>query len=511
MQPDGSNSVEIYGNDVAFPTTMIMGRAIPGSPNEYVFTGTPHYPQNSVGTIVRVDITKDIRTREPMTYITPDVDIRNEGGFAFRRPDKTWGNDGSGRAGPLFRETYPLSRTEFLVSHKPAGAAWADPKAYQLHLLKEGGEVSPIYTDKVISCFRPIPLAVRKVPPVIPTRLSDDLASKNLAECIVTDVYKGMVGVAEGEVKYLRILEQVPRPWAARRYYGGDDEYDQQHAVVSKDTHLGLKIQHGIATVEKDGSARFVVPAGRNIILQALDANYRAIQTERTYVNYMPGEVRSCVGCHESISQAPRPTGQATPLAMKRKAEVPYAQPGDATAVRTLSYARDVQPVWDKHCVSCHSGKDAPAKLSLAGTQTALFNESYENLVPERRRGRRDRKLLGPVIGENHPKPGNIHYLPARSLGSYASVLVAMLDPDIKLEKEGDRAKVAKLAPLHEEIKLTREEKLKITNWVDTNCQYYGTYYGRRNLRFKGHEDYRKEYDAAVAISPEAPASYKKK
>ena len=59
---------------------------------------------------------------------------------------------------------------------------------------------------------------------------------------------------------------------------------------------------------------------------------------------------------------------------------------------------------------------------------TALFNPSYENLMPERRRAPNlDRHLLGPIIGENHPKTGNVDYLPAKSLGSHASVLVAML------------------------------------------------------------------------------------
>jgi cytochrome c553 len=316
--------------------------------------------------------------------------------------------------------------------------------------------------------------------------------------------------VAPGTIKYLRVLEQIPRPWGARRTYtavvrgGRADEYDQQHAVVTKDTHLGLKVQHGIVTVEADGSARFVVPAGRNIFLQALDANYRAVQTERTYVNYMPGEVRSCVGCHESTAQSPGSAIRATPIAMKRKAEVPFAQPGE-TAPRTLSYARDVQPVWDKHCVSCHNDQKAAGKLNLSGTITALFNTSYENLVPERRRGRFDRGLLGPVMGENHPKQGNIHYLPARSVGSYASVLVAMFAPDIQLADSDAQARAAKLARSHAKIKLSSGELLKISNWVDTNAQYYGTYYGRRTNQFVGYPDFRAEYTVAQAQSPEAP------
>jgi hypothetical protein len=569
MNPDGANSVEIYGNDVAVPTTIIMGRPIPNSSNEYVFTGTPHCPQNCVGTIIRINTTKNIRTSEPMTYITPYTDIRYEPGFAFRDPKDTarWYQDGSGR-GPLFRESYPLSRTEFLVSHKPSGPVWHDSKAYQLYYLHEGGKVEPVYSDATISCFRPMPLVERTVPPVIPSHKNQELADKNLAECIVTDVYSGMSGVEKGSIKYLRVLEQVPRPWGARRFYKPNytqDEYDQQHAVISKDAHLGLKIQHGVVTVEDDGSAHFIVPAERNIFLQALDADFKAIQTERTYVNYMPGEVRSCIGCHESTSQAPRANGRNTPKAMKRKAETPYAQTGETSAGKTLSYARNVQPVWDNHCISCHNASNAKGDLNLSGKETRLFNESYENLVPERRKagGNRasnlsndslsvggndyyiaadgsyftvpsnigvkyttegkgyymtsdggwatnvkDKELLGPVIGENHPKNGNIRYLPAKSLGSYASVLVAMFSSDVKLDDPKAQAKANHLAKVHDQIRLSPAELLQITNWIDTNCQYYGTYYGRRDTIFRNHPDYRTEYDVATAISPDPPVPY---
>ena len=59
---------------------------------------------------------------------------------------------------------------------------------------------------------------------------------------MVADVYHGLEGVARGAVKYLRVLEQVPRPWAAQ-CKGNRDESDQQHIVITKDTHLGLKVQ----------------------------------------------------------------------------------------------------------------------------------------------------------------------------------------------------------------------------------------------------------------------------
>jgi hypothetical protein len=85
---------------------------------------------------------------------------------------------------------------------------------------------------------------------------------------------------------------------------------------------------------------------------------------------------------------------------------------------------------------------------------------------------------------------------------------VAMICPDIRLADPEAQKRAENLAKVHEKIKLTKEEQIKITNWVDTNCQYYGTYYGRRNILFKDHPDYRTEYDVITAISPDPPASY---
>ncbi len=477
MYPDGSMSSEVYANDISLPPTFIYGRPIPNEPNHYVVLGTPHCPQNGVGTVIRLNMSGgSIRTRDPMTYLTPDVDIRAEGGFAFRQGDGPWQGDGRGQ-GRLFKDPYPLSKSHFLVAHKPAGPAWTDPKGYGIYLLDETGRVELIYRDPDISCWQPYPLRPRQVPPVLETARDPDLAAKGLARCVVADVYHGLA-VERGTVKHLRILEQVPRPWAARRRWGGD-EYDQQHVVITKDTHLGLKVQHGVVPVESDGSAHFLVPAGKNIFFQALDANHMAVQTERTFVNYMPGETRSCVGCHETPDQAP---ALGALKALARAPSAPGPQPGEKAGARPLHYPSDVQPVLDKHCVKCHSvggtsvsrvppvggtslSRVPPNGLDLSGALTPLFSVSYESLVPERRggKGRRRFDLLGPTIGENHPKTGNVHYLPAKSLGSHASTLVAMLSKGlVKLADPKQAEAVARLAEQHKDIPLAPEELLKL-------------------------------------------------
>ena len=507
MRPDGGASAEIYANDISLPPTFIYGRPIPGTANKYVALGTPHCPQNGIGTVIRLDMTRNIRTREPMTYMTPYVDIQSEGGFSFRKSGGGWRRDGGGR-GPLFKDPYPLSEKLFLVAHKPEGSGWNDPKGYGLYLLDEKGNTYLIYKDPEISCWEPFPLRPRKRPPVLSTPRNPKMAAKNLATCIVTDVYHGL-DVERGAVKHIRVLEQVPRPWATRRRWGGDG-YDQQHATITKDTHLGLKVQHGVVPVEDDGSAHFVVPAMKNIFLQVLDENYMALQTERTYVNYMPGETRSCIGCHETQRGAGKAASSPVVKALMRAPSVPGAQLGEKTGGRPLYYPVDVQPVLDKHCVKCHSGKKPKGGLNLTGEMTALFSVSYESLIPERRRGRGRRRfeLVGPTIGENHPKTGNVHYMPARSFGSHNSVLVAMhAKGKVKLRDRSKAELASKLAAKHKDVKLKPEELLKITNWVDTNSQFYGSYWGRKNLRYKGHPNFRPvtSYEAALSMTSPIP------
>ena len=75
--------------------------------------------------------------------------------------------------------------------------------------------------------------------------------------------------------------------------------------AISLYTHLSVKVLHGIVPVREDGSACFTVPADRNIFLQALDEDFMEIQRMRTFVNFQPGERRSCIGCHEHRNRAP--------------------------------------------------------------------------------------------------------------------------------------------------------------------------------------------------------------
>ncbi len=456
MRPDGSGSVEIFGNDITFPDTMLHGRAIPGSNSLFVVIGAPHMPLG-VGTVLRIDINHPIRTREPMTYITPDIDVRTEYGYFHRKGDR-WV---STLTGPLYVDAYPLSDKFFLVACNE-DQRYNDERAWALYLLDEFGNRTLIHRDPEISCWQPIPLRARTRPPILPSNVepSDGEKTKAPGTLAMSDVYQGLPDVPRGTIKYLRVLETVPRPWAARRYWPGDVAY-QQHAVVSLNGSLHVKRMHGIVPVEEDGSAHFEVPADKNLFLQALDENYMEVQRMRTFINLRPGESRSCTGCHALRQWAPE---NRVPRAMRRAAEQLRPQPGDAEALRPLHYVTDVQPILDRHCVGCHGEERTDGELDLSGQLTTLFNQSYESLL---------KKNLVQVFHENQPKTGDAAPIPPYTLGSHAS-------PMIRLLREG-----------HEDVELSREEFIRLVTWIDANSPYYGSYFGRRNLQHKEHPDFR--------------------
>ena len=119
------------------------------------------------------------------------------------------------------------------------------------------------------------------------------------ATLFVRDVYQGLTGIERGSVKYLRVMEAQTLSW--EEAYRGEGGPGMQRAVVSFAADPAIKKTFGIATVHEDGSAFFTAPTEKNLFFQALDENYMELQRMRTFINLMPGENRSCVGCHERV------------------------------------------------------------------------------------------------------------------------------------------------------------------------------------------------------------------
>jgi hypothetical protein len=271
-----------------------------------------------------------------------------------------------------------------------------------------------------------------------------------------------MAGVKRGRVKYLRVMEAFALPWeSALRSRRQGDSANLQASTVSLHGDVHLKKVYGIVPVRQDGSAYFTVPAQKNLYFQALDSDYMELQRMRTFINMMPGEKRSCIGCHEHRREAPI-ARSGYPLALKFKPTPPSPQPGDTGPYR-VHYARDIQPIFDRRCVGCHGGAKPKGKLDLSGKLTRLFTVSYENLI------NKDLvSFLHGCVGE-----ANIPAEPPLTFGSHRSKLVERI----------------RNKPCN--ANLTRAEFVKIVTWIDANAPYYGTHQGKKNIKWKKDPDFR--------------------
>lgn len=511
MNPDGTRPQELFGLAEDTTTVYVYPQPIPGSDHQFVCVGTCHFPQGGcVGAILLVDYGKGIRVRGPdpdqpeyvqhddrypVVNLTPDVFVqrRTEPGWHFRTEDGKFVHDPTGRKGRLYTHPYPLNSRQFLVSYKVNASDHYQQiaNAYALSLIDTEGRHRPIHADANLSCWHPLPLVAKPVPPQLETVRDPNYATRNEAVCILANVYHGMEGVEPGTVKWLRINEALPRYWSTGR------RWDPSLSSSGWKAALWPRVQWGVVPVEEDGSAHFVAPANRAIFFQALDEKFREVQRERTYVNYAPGEVRSCTGCHGQANRTGGPSVAATTMALRRPPSVPQPQPcdlvengGDGRAGQVIHYPTDIQRLFDTKCVSCHGAEKPAGDLRLTGEVTLDYNTSYEELARK--------ELAGPMISEftsfQRGDQGNYNgaYLPPGSLGSSRSPLIAILtEPQHAKNAKDDHSKM-----------LTPMELMLLNRWVDSNYQFYGAYFGRHHSRW---------VQADPAVPSYSPADFRRK
>jgi len=455
MHPDGSHSDHVYKNNVILPGGMVDPRSIPSS-SKIVAVAAPHCGL-SVGPIVVLDTRKTRRGPKAMTNITPEIAL---GGMMYHRKTMKFG---------YFKEPYPFSEKFFLAAHSLSFDP-IEPKGYGIYALDAWGNRAQLYRDPDISCFQPVPLRPRPKPTEVPSVFdaaagmpnSDRTKSLEQGTLFMQNVYRGMAGIERGRVKHLRIMEALAMPWdSAWRSRSQGDGANLQASAVSLKGDVHLKKVYGVVPVHEDGSAYFTVPARKNLYFQALDADYMELQRMRTFINLMPGEKRSCIGCHEPRRKAPV-ARQGRPLALRHKPAGITPQPGDAGPYM-VHYPRDIQPIFDRHCVKCHSGSKPKGDMDLSGELTMLWNRSYENLV-----NKHQISFLYGCVGE-----ANVAAEIPLTFGSHRSKLVERI-----------RNKPCKST-------LTRDEFIRIVTWIDANAPYYGTHRGRKNIKWKGESNFR--------------------
>ncbi|GLQ30044.1 hypothetical protein [Litoribrevibacter albus] len=319
--------------------------------------------------------------------------------------------------------------------------------------------------------------------------------------------------------RFIRITRAVPTPRGIDRESIGESMFEMQEII-------------GYAPLEPDGSFKLEVPADTPLGISVVDENGRAIQVHTNWVHVRPGETRTCNGCHsprrgsalngagiagnhpntllasnvesgESMAETatrldPAKLILSTDLSFVDYWTDPSVRAADAdltidysgldTTIMTapvggvINYPEHIQPLWDKHCVSCHNDPDSnnlvSAGLDLRNTTNARGRlQSYDELVigdplmdedglPIIRQMDEDSLELevvreDPIVGGNNSRGG-----------SRASFLMEVLfAEELRASQSLDD-----IATDHTTYLNSSELRL-IAEWIDLGAQYLNTPY----------------------------------
>ncbi|MDO4575471.1 MAG: hypothetical protein Q4D98_09705 [Planctomycetia bacterium] len=453
--PDGTNYQLYFGNTVRNCGSFLQSRPIPGRSDLVVSTFTSHhgYPHGAIGLIHR---NRGIEGGYNIgyEYLTPEL-------FPIGDSRQEW----------AYRDPFPLSEERFLCAY---GSERNGRRQYRIYLLNREGEKRLLYEDPNPDMGAYSPIAVRPVPmpAKIPSQLEPTPEEKPVGRLLLVNVYEGLFPfVRPGEAAKIRILEQVRKSEDLR-----SRAFDQS-PVMSYATYYAKRCW-GEVPIEKDGSAYFEVPALREIYLQVLDSEGRELQRMTSALQVMPGQTQSCTGCHEYRESAPLVLkNQVQPLAAGREASVPklpdwwkeIAPTNAKLDTRTLNYTTLVQPVWDKYCVTCHSGLNPDGGYDLSGDKTRFFSMSYDNLLGRSRSYRQYNMQTGRILPEEaaREKPLVQFYWLLWTPSGVSQPLEAGILAS-RLESY--------LSKAHCGREMTQADRQRVFLWVDANVPYYPTY-----------------------------------
>ncbi|UCG46591.1 MAG: hypothetical protein JSU94_13915 [Phycisphaerales bacterium] len=419
VNPDGTCHAVYWGNNTNSPGAVLDARVIPGT--QQVLCNFSSCHDRPWGVLAIIDRRLGLDGRGPVVRTWPANAVERVGKGNF---------DAFTGVRPKYEDPYPLSERYFLCSRMTGRG-----EQMGIYLIDLFGNEILLHVEGP-GCFDPMPLGPRPRPPVVPSRRDFRNSSGRF---YVVNVYEGthMEGVRHGAVKYLRVVESPEkRSWTHPAWSG-----QGVHCPAMNWHAFENKRILGTVPVEEDGSAYFEVPADRFVYFQLLDANKMMVQSMRSGTIVQSGELTGCTGCHDNRRAAPPQLRTKMPMAMMR---APSQMSGGGEA-RLFSYIDEVQPVFDRHCVSCHDyGKEAGETLLLARDRTNTFNTSYNELWRK--------KYIKPIGAGPH------EIQQAYSWGSHESRLIGIL-------LDG-----------HEEVKLSKEELQTIAAWIDINGPYYPFY-----------------------------------
>ncbi|MBI2927526.1 MAG: hypothetical protein HYY24_17665 [Verrucomicrobia bacterium] len=518
VRPDGTQADAIFKQHFVNPWSLEDVRSIPGTRNTRLVCIAAGHHTLAAGPVVVVTPGVGINEPRGIRIVTPGV-VPPEGGM-----DGVPVAEGGVRdQGGYYMTPWALSEKTFLASYsfgtgKTGLSSEIDPTGYAIYLIDVFGTKELISRDATISCFTPIPVRPRPRPPVLPdltlyasghmkrdardslspprgerarvrgagigSRSTSSKSRTSLpltpalspatggeggerktsyATCLVSTVSYGCEGIPPERIRFIRISEPIGWPYDnahGGQRYGEDHRYSGAGAERKNLTSWTPLRILGDVPVERDGSAKFRVPADTAVYFQILDENRMELRRMRSFISFQPGEHRSCMGCHESRGVTPVPAENAASLAMTRDAATPLPAPwGD----RPVSFLRDIQPVLDRHCVSCHSGLKPAGGIDLFTGLTSHdaevagygHNRAYETILEKE------------LVSVSAVRKQDASITPPLAYGSHKSKLITCLTD----------------AAHRDQVALSGEDRLRLVVWIDANAPYHDRFVNKRTAQ----------------------------
>ena len=441
MNPDGTVQRTHYGSNGYWPNSYGRIKPIPGAPSQFISTLGGHH-SGRPGPLCLFDVSKGRSEEKGAVQMIPGYGKKIKPVIQDYLYAGTY---------PKFQNPIPLGTnpsdgagTYFLVSCKPTKQS-----LWGIYLVDRFDNIVKIVEQQGYALNEPIPVMKTKRPPVIPDRNNPE---SKTATVYVANIYEGptLKNIPVGKVKKLRLFT-----YHYSYYKAGS------HEVVGCEASWDVKRVLGTVPVEADGSVSFEIPANTPISIQPLDENGAAIALMRSWFVGMPGEFVSCIGCHEDQNKAVASARRG--IASRKAPSKIQNWQGEA---RNFGFMKEVQPVLNKHCISCHNAETtditadnkvipdfATLKLEKLVYQDMYKNRgdagggpfpvSYNNLNPYVRRP-------GPEGNYRLPDPMEFHVS--------SSFLIQHLGKG------------------HHGVNLSVEEWEKINAWVDLNVPCWSSW-----------------------------------
>lgn len=432
--PDGTECKALYGSGSYWPNSIYDMHQLPEQNSRFVGVVTGHHGVSRSG---RLFIFDPLKGRKEEKGVVQEIPYRKKVTIPEIKDylvDGVW---------PQFTRPYPLNDKYFLVSAKlHKKSLWG------IYLVDVFDNVTLIAEFEGEGMITPIPVQKRAIPPVIPDKVH---LEDNEATVFIQDLYEGegLRDVPRGTVKKLRVFTYE------YAYLNSPSDFDAQGIQSGWD----IKRELGTVEVEEDGSAIFKVPANTPISLQPLDAKGRAIQWMRSWFTPMPGEVVSCIGCHEDQNTIPIPKRVMASQMLPRRLTEPEG------GVRPFTFEYEIQPILDRYCVMCHDGKQN--KIYLKGDSTELYKRGVVTKI--RRYYRKSYLNLHPYVYRQGPE-ADMYVLRPYEYHASNSELIRMLEKG------------------HHGVQLMPDDMQTLTKWIDFNAPYSGSFEIWKP--YKGYDQY---------------------